>query len=121
MKLIDLSQPLYDDCPNCPSHPAVRSEIVADHATDGWRLEKLTLVNHTGSHLDAPLHKLANAPSLDDIPLESFVGAALVLDLRASQPDQPLGPQQLADAIQRIRNTSLNGIPIPADLKDTIL
>ena len=31
MKLIDLSQPLYDGAPNCPAHPPVKSEIIADH------------------------------------------------------------------------------------------
>src|SRR5437763_1505934 len=74
MRLIDLSQPLYDGCPNCPAHPPVQSTIIADHARDGWRVELLTLSNHTGSHIDAPLHKLAGARSLDDMPLERFVG-----------------------------------------------
>ena len=31
MKLIDLSQPIYDGAPNCPAHPPVKSEIIADH------------------------------------------------------------------------------------------
>jgi len=48
MKLIDLSQPIFDGCPNCPSHPPVRSEIILDHPTAGWRLEKLTLALSVG-------------------------------------------------------------------------
>ena len=27
LRLIDLSQPLYDGSPNCPAHPPVRVEI----------------------------------------------------------------------------------------------
>ena len=42
MKLIDLSQPLYHDCPNCPVHPRVVSEFIATHDSDGWLVEKLT-------------------------------------------------------------------------------
>jgi len=89
MKLIDLSQPLFDNCPNCPVHPPVRSEIIADHPKDGWRMELLTLASHTGSHVDAPLHKLAGAPELDQLPLECFAGKAVIADLREAQADQP--------------------------------
>ena len=88
MRLIDLSQPIFDGCPNCPEHPAVRSQIIADHDAGGWRLEKLTLANHTGSHVDAPLHKIAGGASLDEIPLERWVGPARIADLRDSHADQ---------------------------------
>src|SRR5262249_58125118 len=76
MRFIDLSQPVYDGSPNCPVHPAVRSEILRDHPTHGWRVEVLTLSNHTGSHVDAPLHKIAGGGSPDQIPLEPFAGPA---------------------------------------------
>ena len=90
MKVIDLSQPLFHDAPNCPSHPPVKSEIIATHEQVGWRVELLTLASHTGSHVDAPLHKLAGAKSLDDIPLESWVGPAYIADLRGIAPDAPI-------------------------------
>jgi kynurenine formamidase len=90
MRLIDLSQPVFDRCPNCPAHPPVRVELGATHERDGWRLELLSLASHTGSHVDAPLHKLAGGASLDDIPLERFVGKALVVDLRDSAPSRPI-------------------------------
>jgi kynurenine formamidase len=107
MRLIDLSQPLFDGCPNCPEHPPVKSEILFDHDQVGWRLELLTVVNHTASHVDAPLHKLKGAPSLDDIPLEKWVGPAHIADLRNSRADQryrpadfaPVLPKDLADKI----------------------
>ncbi len=60
MRMIDLAQPVWDGCPNCPVHPPVRAEVVATHekgggGLDSWHLEKLTLASHTGSHLDAPV------------------------------------------------------------------
>jgi kynurenine formamidase len=96
MKLIDLSQPLFDHCPNCPVHPPVRSEIIADHPKDGWRMELLTLASHTGSHVDAPLHKLAGAPELDQVPLESFAGPAVIADFRDAKADQPFTSSMLS-------------------------
>ncbi len=82
MRLIDLSQPVYHDSPNCPAHPPVRSELVTDHPESGWRVELLTLASHTGSHVDAPLHKIAGGASLDDIALERWCGPAFLADFR---------------------------------------
>ena len=101
MRLIDLSQPVYHGCPNCPAHPPVRVDLGATHERDGWRLELMTLASHTGSHVDAPLHKLAGAASLDDIPLDRFVGKAYVLDLRDSRPSRPINADLLAGTLRQ--------------------
>jgi len=101
MRLIDLSQPLYHDCPNCPADAAVKSEVIADHATDGWRLELLTMASHTGTHIDAPLHKIEGGAAIDAIPLESFVGKAVIADLRDSDPGRSIEPDRLE---QRLAN-----------------
>ncbi|MBV9866974.1 MAG: cyclase family protein [Abitibacteriaceae bacterium] len=102
MRLIDLSQPLYHECPNCPVHPLVQAEIAADHPTDSWRMEAISLVSHTGSHLDAPLHKLAGGMSIDEYPLEAFVGPAYILDLRGSEPDRPLDAAVLQESVNQL-------------------
>ena len=107
MRLIDLSQPVYDGSPNCPAHPPVRSELLRDHPAHGWRVEVLTLSNHTGSHVDAPLHKVAGGASLDDIPLEHFAGAARIADLHGLGPSTAITvellksrlPSELSDEI----------------------
>jgi kynurenine formamidase len=100
MRLIDLSQPIFHQCPNCPAHPPVRVDLGATHEQHGWRLELLTIASHTGSHVDAPLHKLANGASLDDIPLERFVGKALVVDLRDSTPSRPINADLLRSKLR---------------------
>src|SRR5438128_6964880 len=87
MRLIDLSQPVYHDSPNCPAHPPVKSEVIKDHPDSGWRVELLTLASHTGSHVDAPLHKIAGGARLDDIPLEAWCGPAYVADFRGVAAD----------------------------------
>lgn len=99
MRLIDLSQPVYDGSPNCPAHPPVKSEILRDHPAHGWRVELLTLSNHTGSHVDAPLHKVAGGASLDDIPLDRFAGPARIVDLRGILPSAPITAGMLAERL----------------------
>ena len=108
MRLIDLSQPVYDASPNCPAHPPVQSKIIADHADSGWRVELMTLSNHTGSHVDAPYHKLAHGKDLDAIPLERWVGPAHIADLRDSKPNRAIGADLLRERL-------------PIDLKDRIV
>src|SRR5579859_7347023 len=98
-RLLDLSQPIFDGGPNCPAHPPVRSEVTSDHTRADWHWETLTLASHTGSHLDAPLHKIAGGTSIDQLPLEAFVGPAYVADLRPLQERALITPELLARAL----------------------
>jgi len=99
VRVIDMSQPLFDGAPNCPAHPPVRSEIIADHPKVGWRVELLTMASHTGSHVDSPYHKLPDGPNLDQIPLERFTGQAVIVDLRDSKPHRPIDTALLSSRI----------------------
>jgi kynurenine formamidase len=96
MKIFDLSQPLTDLCPNCPVHPPIRLPRTADHPADGWRMEEFHMASHSGTHLDAPLHKWAGGKSIDQIPLENFLGPVRVADLVGEAvPDLAIGPALL--------------------------
>lgn len=96
MRIVDLSQPVFDGCPNCPAHPPVTSRIIADHPSDGWRMERLDMASHTGSHVDAPLHKFAHGKAIDAYPLERFARLALIADCRDAQPGEALGARTLS-------------------------
>jgi len=98
IRLFDLSQPLFDHCPNCPEHPPVEVSRIADHPTHGWRLEMLHMASHSGTHLDAPLHKLAGGASIDAFPLEAFTGPARVFDVAPLGAGAPLGAHELERA-----------------------
>ena len=71
MRLVDLSQPIFDAGPNCPAHPPVRSEVTSDHARGAWRWETLTLASHTGqvAFPGGRLDPLAGASRDDDAHL----------------------------------------------------
>jgi arylformamidase len=102
MRLIDLSQPLFDNAPNCPVHPPVAFTRTADHSSGGWRMEEIAMATHTGSHLDAPLHKIAGGKSISELPLETFVGAARIADLRGIAADAPITPALLALRLPKV-------------------
>ncbi len=102
MRLIDLSQPLFDQAPNCPVHPPVSFRRTADHPANGWRMEEIALATHTGSHLDAPLHKIAGDKSITDLPLEGFAGLARIADLRGLAADAAITPAMLAPKLKGV-------------------
>ena len=62
-------------------------------------MELLTCATHTGSHCDAPLHKIDGGASLDDVPLDSWVGDALLVDLRPARNDFAIGEAELRDQL----------------------
>ncbi len=96
MRCFDLSQPLFDNCPNCPAHPPVSLPILADHPLGGWRLEGFHMASHSGTHLDAPLHKLAAGASIDQLPLHAFIGPPHVASLTHLHADDPITGEDLA-------------------------
>ena len=99
MRLIDLSQPLFDDAPNCPVHPRPSFRRTADHPQGGWRMEEIAMATHTGSHCDAPLHKIPGGKSITELPLETFAGPAHIADLRGVAADTRVGPELLTRAL----------------------
>jgi kynurenine formamidase len=52
----------------------------------GWHYEanRFRSAEHGGTHLDAPIHFAAGAPTADAIPIERLVGAAVVVDVTAA-------------------------------------
>jgi kynurenine formamidase len=77
----------------------VRSQVTSSHEKADWCWETLTLASHTGSHLDAPLHKIAGGKAIDEIPLERFVGRAWIANLRPIEPQGWITKERLAAAL----------------------
>lgn len=78
--------------------PEVRT--VSSHAEGGPHESRLSLDVHTGTHLDAPLHMLPGAATIETIPLEDLIGSARVLDL--THVEERIGRADLEPwAIQR--------------------
>lgn len=59
-------------------------------------LTSITSSPHVGTHADAPLHVRDGAPAAEALPIDAFIGTALVLD--ASGAPRDIGPE-LAERI----------------------
>jgi len=76
--LFDLSHPIYTGMPVYPGDPAVAIESALSTATDGVNVAQLHLGSHTGTHLDAPAHVLADGRTVDQLDLALLDGPAYV-------------------------------------------
>jgi arylformamidase len=82
MKIFDISRPLFNGLAPWPGDTAFRFDLK-------WKLAEGASVNvgavemgvHNGTHADAPFHFAANAASIDNIPLDTYIGDAVVVDL----------------------------------------
>lgn len=71
--------------------------------TDGFNLFNLSINEHTGPHIDAPLHLSADGRSVDEIPIGNLVVPLCVVDIRekaAANPDARLTPDDLTAWIE---------------------
>ena len=63
-----------------------------------WVACSLNMSLHTGSHVDAPSHVFASAPTMDTIGLEQLVGRPVIVRLSDVGESQPVTPEHLAAA-----------------------
>lgn len=93
--LIDLSHPIATGMPVWPGDPVVLLSPAAQVATTGYNLLAVQLGSQTGTHVDAPYHVDNDLPRLHEMPLDRFVGPAVVADLREVPAGAPIEPIDL--------------------------
>ncbi len=88
-KLIDLTRPMTretiieiagrivaEDSP----YNEVKLRFLRSWETDNGTLCQWTLNDHFGTHLDAPIHVVPDAPSVDKVDINRLIGEAVVID-----------------------------------------
>lgn len=74
MEIIDISWPVTADMAEYGGRKIVTFSNFGNET-------KVTLINHTGTHVDGPKYFFKNAKSLDQFPLSKLIGRCIVLDL----------------------------------------
>jgi arylformamidase len=84
MKIFDISRPLFNGLAPWPGDTAFHFELkwkMAEGAT--VNVGAITMGVHNGSHADAPFHFEQGADTIEQMPLETYLGDAVVVDLTA--------------------------------------
>ena len=68
-----------------PGNPRPRIEPFSSIDDEGVNLSRITLGSHTGTHVDAKSHFLHKGSTVENEPLDKFIGEALVIDASGKQ------------------------------------
>jgi kynurenine formamidase len=107
-KAIDLTQDIYTGMPVFPGHCKTLVWDQLTHEETGRVMEAgysyqtrgLMLCDHGPTHVDAISHidPRPEAPSIDVMPLETFFGPALCLDVSGLPEGSLIGPEEIRNA-----------------------
>ncbi|MEM7644764.1 MAG: cyclase family protein [Pseudomonadota bacterium] len=95
----DLTHAYDETFPTYFGAPGISYDKGFDFAENGFNLYTLTVNEHTGTHIDAPLHFSADGDSVDEIEVGNLVVPLCVVDIRekaAADPDAQVTPDDLA-------------------------
>jgi arylformamidase len=80
---IDISVPLRSRMAHWPGDAPLYLDQVSDMARgDAANVSTISMSVHTGTHMDAPRHFVADGPGIDTMPLNATVGTARVIEIQ---------------------------------------
>jgi kynurenine formamidase len=98
-KVIDLTHTLTPDFPTFFGPPQLEIETVKTFEADHFQVFKWHLVEHTGTHMDAPFHFAPEGTSADKLDPSVLVVPLAVIDISekaAADADYQLSPDDIA-------------------------
>lgn len=85
----DLTHTLSADFPTYFGEPGYAEESKFNFADHGFNVKVLTVNEHTGTHVDAPLHFSTDGQAVDEIPVGNLILPLAIVDIRAKAADDP--------------------------------
>jgi kynurenine formamidase len=99
MTVIDLSICLKDNFKMLPHLPRV---LISDYFTheftaplyelpcQGCKISHISMPDHIGTHIDAPVHFVPGGKDASQIPIDSLLGDAVIIDVSVKGSENPL-------------------------------
>jgi kynurenine formamidase len=100
--VVDLTQHLENGMTVSPGLADPSFTDIAVVERDGYAMSEYRLLNHMGTHVDAPAHQIAGGDTLDEIPLERLVTDAVTLDVTEREPG-PISREELEPLLGPVR------------------
>jgi kynurenine formamidase len=82
-KVEDLTHELFEQFPTYFGGQQLFFDKKFDYATHTFNLYELRLSEHTGTHIDAPLHFTVDGKSVAELPVEDLIAPLVVIDIKA--------------------------------------
>ena len=111
-KIYDVTVPLSPDVPTFPGDPPFG--VTFTHRIDDgqpFNVARISLGTHSGTHVDAPYHFLADGATVEQLPLEILLGKCRVVALMVREKIQrsDLEALELRDDLRVLLKTRMSG------------
>lgn len=101
---IDISAPLSDDVKSyIPGVTYTRSKPIFTLDQDGVESHELVISTLSGTYFETGRHVSSDAISIDEVPIETFVGPAVILDVGQKEASEPITLKDLQPYADRIQ------------------
>lgn len=90
---VDLTHPLSPATPVFPVYKPMEMAPLFTIDNGGFYVNQVTMPEHIGTHMDAPVHFAKGGMTVDQLPLTNLIAPAVVMDISsraASNPDSQL-------------------------------
>ena len=88
-KVVDLTHAYDGSFPTFDGNPGIIFDPAVPYTPGGYQLWKLTIFEHTGTHIDAPLHFTEDGTSVDALPVESLMCPLCIIDIKSRAAEDP--------------------------------
>lgn len=96
-KVVDLTHAWDESFPTFDGKPGITYEEAVNFDQSGYQLWKLTIFEHSGTHIDAPLHFSKDGKSVAEIAPESLVCPLCIIDIAAKAQEDANAMVEAAD------------------------
>ncbi len=97
--VVDLTHTMSAEFPTYFGTPGIEMQRQSEFKKDGYNMYWWRILEHAGTHVDAPIHFSASGASAEKIPAESLVVPLAVIDVAekaAREPDYLLSREDVA-------------------------
>jgi kynurenine formamidase len=113
-RILDLSYPISDKVVAWPGDvDSFEAKVNATVEKNGYFTRSFRMLEHFGTHLDAPIHFPPGKTTVDQIPTKQLFGPAVVLDVRAEaakDEDYLLSPARVEEWEKKYGNVPTGAV-----------
>ena len=88
-RVVDLTHTFDEAFPTFDGAPGIQKEWAVKMEESGYQIWKLTIMEHSGTHIDAPFHFSADGASVDQLPVERLVAPLCIVDIAGKAAQDP--------------------------------
>jgi arylformamidase len=103
VRVVDLTHAFRNGMPVFPGLPEPSFAPIAKVEEDGYAMTSYSMLNHIGTHVDAPAHQIAGGDTLDEIGLERLVTDAVTIDVSHRDPHGAIPLAELEPHLDTVR------------------